>query len=127
MKNRQNIILLMILIIGTLSLQAQQLQWDVSYVKLEIKGMACPFCAGGMGQSFEALDGIQKVDMVFDQGLAILTVSKQNVPSKDILKGIVKKAGFETGEMQYSEKPFEIPVTTKKKKKKIKGEAKTSG
>lgn len=127
MNNRQIIILLMILISGTLSLQAQQLQWDVSYVKMEIKGMACPFCAGGMGQSLEALDGVQKVDMVFDQGLAILTVSKQNVPGKDILKRIIKKAGFHTGEIQYSENPFEIPLTTKKKRKKKKGDVKTSG
>ncbi|MDH3795737.1 MAG: heavy-metal-associated domain-containing protein [Flavobacteriaceae bacterium] len=109
---------ILLLIGGNITMKAQQLLLDASFVKMEIKGMACPFCAGGMGKSFEAMENVQKVDMAFDHGLAFLTVNKQNVPTKEELERIVKKAGFNVGEILYSEEPFEIPVRSKKKKKK---------
>lgn len=102
---------------GSHMMSGQQLGWDASYVRIEIKGMACPFCAGGMGKTLKALEGVQKVHMVFDHGLAILTVSKLNVPSIDKLEKVIKEAGFQVGEITYSDEPFEIPEPIKKKKK----------
>ncbi|MDH3698480.1 MAG: heavy-metal-associated domain-containing protein [Flavobacteriaceae bacterium] len=119
MKLKRTLLMTILLLIGgNITMKAQQLLLDASFVKMEIKGMACPFCAGGMGKSFEAMENVQKVDMAFDHGLAFLTVNKQNVPTKEELERIVKKAGFNVGEILYSEEPFEIPVRSKKKKKK---------
>ena len=108
---------------GNSAMNAQSISMDLTYIRVEIKGMACPFCAGGMGKSLEALDGVQKVDMAFDHGLAFITVQANRSPSKEDLKEIVTESGFKIGSIEYSEEPFEIPLPSKlkKKKKKVSG------
>jgi len=88
---------------------------DKIYTKVEIKGMACPFCAGGLGKAFEEILGVQEVDIDFDNGMAYITSEFIYKPSKETLKKIVIEAGFEVGEISYSDKPFEKP----KKKQKL--------
>lgn len=100
------------------SLQAQVPTGDEAYVKLEIKGMACPFCAGGLGKAFEAVEGVKMVDIDFEHGLAYLTVSHENIPDEKTLKEIVNEAGFKPGNMDYSDLPFDRPLKKKRAKRK---------
>ena len=80
---------------------------DKAYIKIEIKGMACPFCAGGMAKELEKIAGVKEVDLSFEDGIAFLTTTIEQKPSKEDLIRIVEDAGFDVGEIDYSHKPFE--------------------
>lgn len=90
---------------------------DKVYIKMEIKGLACPFCAGGMAKAFEKIPGIEQVDMSFEEGLAFLRASNAQKPSKGTLTKIVEEAGFDVGDIIFSDKPFEMPEKKNKSKK----------
>lgn len=111
-------LILILAFIAIPSLQAQVPTGDEGFVKLEIKGMACPFCAGGLGKAFEAVEGVKTVDIDFEHGLAYLTVSNKNIPDEKTLKEIVIEAGFKPGNMDYSEVPFDRPIKKKRSKRK---------
>ena len=85
------------------------------YIKLEIKGLACPFCAGGMAKDLEEIAGVDKVDLSFEEGIAYLSTPVAQKPTKEELFQIVLKAGFTPGEITFSEKPFERPSKKKKR------------
>jgi copper chaperone CopZ len=86
------------------------------YVKIEIKGMACPFCAGGMARELEKIAGVEDVDLSFEDGIAFLSTPIEQKPSKEDLIRIVEDAGFNVGEIFYQHKPFEKDKRKIKKK-----------
>ena len=79
---------------------------DKVYIKIEIKGMACPFCAGGMAKELGKIAGVKEVDLSFEDGIAFLTTTIEQKPSKEDLIKIVEDAGFDVGEIEYNNKPF---------------------
>ena len=87
------------------------------YIKLEIKGLACPFCAGGMAKDLEEIAGVDKVDLSFEDGIAYLSTPLSQKPTKGELTRVVEKAGFTPGEVIFSEEPFEKPQKKRKRKK----------
>ena len=84
--------------------------------KIEIKGMACPFCAGGMARELEKIAGVEDVDLSFEDGIAYLSTPIEQKPSKEDLIRIVEDAGFNVGEITYQHKPFEKDKRKIKKK-----------
>ncbi len=38
------------------------------YLKIEVRGLACPFCAYGMEKALKEVSGVEKVDIVLKKG-----------------------------------------------------------
>ena len=76
------------------------------YVKIEIKGMACPYCAFGMEKEFKKVAGVQNVDIELKKGLAYISAPLNQKPTKQSLEKIVTDAGFTVGKIEYSTSPF---------------------
>ena len=76
------------------------------YIQIEIKGMACPYCAYGMEKEFKKISGIDNVEIELKEGLAYISTPVQQRPSAENLKGIVRDAGFTPGEVVFQDSPF---------------------
>jgi len=64
-------------------------------ITVKILGMSCPFCAYGVQQKLKKLEGVEKLDVVLDTGLATLDLKDGADISNEILEKTVKDAGFE--------------------------------
>ena len=78
------------------------------YIKIEIKGMACPFCAFGMEKALKKVAGIENVTIELKAGLAYISTPIKQKPTKKSIKKIITDAGFTVGKIEYSNKPFAI-------------------
>lgn len=78
------------------------------YVKIEIKGMACPFCAFGMEKELKKVAGVENVEIELKAGLAYISTPIIQKPTKKSLEKIITDAGFTVGKIEYSSKPFAI-------------------
>ena len=76
------------------------------FIKIEIKGLACPYCAFGMEKELKKVSGVDKVDIELKTGLAYISTPIAQKPSPESLKKIIKDAGFTPGDIAYSQKPF---------------------
>ena len=99
------IILLSFLFTTTTNAQTTQTE-KTSYVKVEVKGLACPFCAYGLEKKLKEVEGLDVIKINFKEGLAYLSTSAATKPTKDELTKIVKDAGFTPGEISFSEEAF---------------------
>jgi len=77
-----------------------------TYIKIWIDGMACPFCAYGLEKSIKKLPGVKNLFVDLNKGFIVLTVLSENSPSEQILKKLIKEAGFVARKFEYSDKPF---------------------
>lgn len=78
------------------------------YVKIEIKGMACPFCAFGMEKELKKIAGVDNVEIELKAGLAYISTLINQKPAKESLEKIITDSGFTVGKIEYSSKPFAI-------------------
>ena len=76
------------------------------YVKIEIKGMACPYCAFGMEKELKKVAGVENVEIELKEGLAYISTPINQKPSKESLEKIIVDAGFTIGEIEFSTSPF---------------------
>ncbi|MBL4568271.1 MAG: heavy-metal-associated domain-containing protein [Flavobacteriaceae bacterium] len=83
------------------------------YIKIEIKGMACPYCAFGMEKKLKKISGVANVTIVLKKGLAYISTPINQKPTKELLKKIIIDSGFTVGEIVFQDTPFLI---TKEKK-----------
>jgi len=81
---------------------------EMVYIKIEIKGMACPFCAFGMEKELKKVAGVDKVEIVLKKGLAYISTPISQKPMKKILEKIIINGGFSVGKIEFSETPFII-------------------
>ena len=77
-----------------------------TYIKVEVKGLACPFCAYGLEKMFKEVEGLEVIKINFKEGLAYLSTAEATKPTKEELTKIVKDAGFTPGEISFSQKAF---------------------
>jgi copper chaperone CopZ len=89
-------------------------QQERVYIKAEIKGMACPYCAFGMEKKLKEISGVNNVEIELEEGLAYISTLKEQKPSKESIQDIILNAGFTVGKIQYSNTPF---IRKKSKKK----------
>ena len=76
---------------GTPSLShAQLLRADLS-----VNGLTCPFCAFGIEKKLRAVDGVEEVDVLLDEGEIRLTLATGNAATIDAFEKAVDRAGFE--------------------------------
>ncbi len=102
-------ILFAILIVSSFSLQAdaQQKEEGKEYVKLEVDGLACPFCAYGIEKNLRNnIEGLDDLYINIEKGYVTFSFPKQNKPDKKELKDIVEEAGFKAINISFSVKPF---------------------
>ena len=81
-------------------------QNDLIYVKIEIKGMACPYCAFGMEKELRKVSGATLVKINLEAGLAFISTPIAEKLTKESIYKIILDAGFTVGEIEYSSKPF---------------------
>ncbi len=82
------------------SLQAQQeAENQRIQIKIEVKGLSCPFCAYGLEKRLRELPAVQSVDILLKEGVAILKFPKKQQPSEQALRTAIEKAGFESGRL----------------------------
>ena len=76
------------------------------YVKVEIDGLACPFCAYGLEKKLLQIKGADNFNVNIDSAYATLTVTDKSKVTKDEIKQVVKDAGFSATNVLFSDKPF---------------------
>ncbi len=87
---------------------AQTSSNEITYVKVEVKGLACPFCAYGLEKKLKELKGIETIKIDVEEGLAYLTTLTSQKPTKETLEKIVTDAGFTPSSVVFSKKPFNL-------------------
>ena len=101
----------LILFLGISNLNATSVLEDTTtYVKIEVKGLSCPFCAYGLEKKLKEIDGATNIEIDIKEGVATFTVAKEKQPDEKQLRKVVKDAGFTAGEITFSTTPF---TTTK--------------
>jgi len=100
------IIVLLFSVASSTTVNAQTNDQELTYVKVEVKGLACPFCAYGLEKKLKDLDGVETIKIDVKEGFAYLTVLKSKKPTKETLEKIVTDAGFTPSSIVFSEKSF---------------------
>jgi len=115
MKTLKNIFLfLLILLLIDISAQTENKSSKNQYIKIEVNGLACPFCAYGLEKKLRNdIKGLENLDINIDKGFVTFSFLKENKPSEEKLKEIVSDAGFQADKISFSSKPF---VKTEKEK-----------
>lgn len=62
--------------------------------RIEVDGLACPFCAYGIEKKLNAVEGVERVETDIGQGVVIVTMDEGAVLDETAAKQAVKEAGF---------------------------------
>lgn len=76
------------------------------YIKIEIKGLACPYCAFGMEKELKKISGVEKVEIELKKGLAFISTPVSQKPEEQQLAQVITDAGFTPGKIEFNPKPF---------------------
>ncbi|MFB6307517.1 MAG: heavy-metal-associated domain-containing protein [Flavobacteriales bacterium] len=77
------------------------------YVKVEVDGLACPFCAYGLEKKLKKIEGQKDLFIEIQEGYATFNVPADNEITKEKLNKIVEDAGFTARKVTFSDKPFD--------------------
>ncbi len=92
---------------SNIRLQAQDKNENTEFIKLEVDGLACPFCAYGLEKKLRNdIEGMENLDINIEKGFVTFSFPIKNKPSKEQLKEIVSDAGFQINNISFSDKPF---------------------
>lgn len=73
-------------------------------VEIEVKGLACPFCAYGLSKTFGKLPEVQNVDVSLEGKKARILLAPGQTADIEKFKKIIQDAGFTPGEARtYTE------------------------
>jgi copper chaperone CopZ len=64
-------------------------------ITIKINGMDCEHCAHHVKTAIENLDGVEKADVNLRKGEAVVTLSKNNPATAEIIAQVVKGVGYE--------------------------------
>jgi len=62
--------------------------------RIEVAGLACPFCAYGIEKKLNAVQGVERVETNIRDGVVIVTMKDGAVLDETAAKQAVKEAGF---------------------------------
>lgn len=62
--------------------------------RIEVAGLACPFCAYGIEKKLNAVQGVERVETDIKAGVVIVTMKEGTVLDETAAKQAVKDAGF---------------------------------
>ena len=88
--------------------QSKQSDEKRIYIKIEIKGLACPYCAFGMEKELKEISGVEQVDIELKAGLAYISTPIEQKPTKEKIGRVITDAGFTVGKIEYSDKVFNM-------------------
>ena len=95
-------------ILSTTNVNAQtKNETDKTYIKIEVDGLSCPFCAYGLEKKLKQA-GSKDVLINLEEGEATMSVPIDQQPTEEELRKIVKDAGFTPKEITFSKTPFKI-------------------
>jgi mercuric ion binding protein len=66
----------------------------VASYRLQVDGLACPFCAYGIEKKLTALEGVDKVETHIREGAVIVTMADGAALDEATAKRAVEAAGF---------------------------------
>jgi len=89
----QIICVFFLIIIFNTSSKAQE-RINITYIKIEVDGLSCPFCAYGLEKELKKIAGSDSVMILLKEGEAIMKVPNSQIPTKESLEKIVIDAGF---------------------------------
>ena len=69
-------------------------------IEVTILGMSCPFCAYGVQQKLQRLEGVEDLKVELSTGLATLTLEDDADISNEVLVQTVEDAGFEVAKIE---------------------------
>lgn len=72
-------------------------------IVLGVDGLACPFCAYGLEKKLKKLDGVEKVEVLLDDGEVHIFVKEGRHVTDAQLRAAVKDAGFSVREIKRAE------------------------
>ena len=91
--------ILIIFLLGISSTLAQS-----SEVKVRVDGLSCPFCAYGLEKKLNDLDGVESINIDFEEGLVVLQVTDSENISEEEIRTNIEKAGFTPKEIVFSKR-----------------------
>ena len=75
--------------------------------KVTVNGMVCSFCAQGIEKKMKALNETKDVYVGLKNRLVVVEVKDGLTLSQDVIKKIIKDAGYEVKSIEVSEHPIE--------------------
>ena len=116
-KNYINVLMIAALLAASLfsvNAAAENIDGGREYLKLEVDGLACPFCAYGLEKKLrEYIEDIEDLDINIEEGYVTFSFPKENKPSEEKLLKIVEEAGFQADNIYFSDKPFPVEEDAK--------------
>jgi len=77
-------------------------------IKIRVDGLSCPFCAYGLEKKLNDLDGVESINIDFEEGLVVLQVTDPGNISEEEIRTKIEEAGFTPKEIVFTgtnEKP----------------------
>jgi cation transport ATPase len=75
--------------------------------KVTVNGMVCSFCAQGIEKKMKALNETKGVYVELKNHLVVVEAKEGSNISQDVIKKIIKDAGYEVKSIEVSEHPIE--------------------
>lgn len=94
LKKRVNILLGLVLI---LSLAAVTASAATKTATIHVEGMHCKMCSASVTKALKATDGVKKVDVSFEKGVAVVQYDDQKVTEAK-LREVISSTGFKVVE-----------------------------
>ncbi len=91
--------ILIIFLLGISSTLAQS-----SEVKVRVDGLSCPFCAYGLEKKLNELDGVESINIDFEEGLVLMQVTDLENISEEEIRIKIEEAGFTPREIVFPRK-----------------------
>jgi len=63
-------------------------------VKVRVDGLACPFCAYGLEKKLKRIEGVEGLEIMLNEGLAIVYFDEGTQIDEGVLEEKVREAGF---------------------------------
>lgn len=85
-----------IMITGVIALvlSAVNVAWADETYRLQVDGLACPFCAYGIEKKLNNTDGVKAIDIRINEGVVLVTVSEGADFDQARAEQIMDEAGF---------------------------------
>jgi len=112
-KTKKSILLILLISLSGFTHANTKLNFEAAnqsktYIKIWVDGLACPFCAYGLEKKMKKLEGIENLSVNLNSGFITFETTSKKIPSEEILKKLVKEAGFVARKFEYATNPFNI-------------------
>ena len=68
--------------------------WSDEVYRLQVDGLACPFCAYGVEKKLSAAAGVKKLDILMNEGEVVVTTEEGAGFNEELARRLVADSGF---------------------------------